>query len=130
MSPPCNHPLGAKIYKEDGTSLWTSALAMLGEDARECQAFENQDKLKVLDDILQLTNEARSSRNTRRWRVKHTTIGALLGKTIRWVDSFKPIGDTVVQYDPVHAALPWPGVRFLLQVRLSLSTRCLFANIG
>ena len=28
----------------------------------------------------------------------------------------KQIGDTVVQYGPGHAALPWAGVRFILQV--------------
>lgn len=26
------------------------------------------------------------------------------------------IGDTIVQYDPGHAALPWAAVRFVLQV--------------
>ena len=40
-------------------------------------------------------------------------------KILRWVDKFKQIGDTIVQYDPGHAALPWAGFRFLLQVCLS-----------
>ena len=35
---------------------------------------------------------------------------------LRWVDNFKQIGDIVVQYDPVHAALPWAGFRILLKV--------------
>lgn len=34
----------------------------------------------------------------------------------RWIDHFKEVVDVAVQYDPVHAALPWAGVRFLLQV--------------
>jgi hypothetical protein len=29
---------------------------------------------------------------------------------------FKQVGDVAVQYDPAHAALPWAGIRFLLQV--------------
>ena len=37
-------------------------------------------------------------------------------KILRWVDNFKQIGDIVVQYDPVHAALPWAGFRILLKV--------------
>lgn len=41
----------------------------------------------------------------------------IVGKILRWVDKFKAIGDIVVQYDPVHAALPWAAFRFLLQVR-------------
>lgn len=40
----------------------------------------------------------------------------LFAKIAKWIDLFKQVGDTVVQYDPVHAALPWAGVRFLLQV--------------
>lgn len=39
----------------------------------------------------------------------------LLEKIAGWVNKFKERGDTVVQYDPVHAALPWAAVRFLLQ---------------
>lgn len=29
---------------------------------------------------------------------------------------FREIGDTLVQYDPGHAALPWAGIRLLLNV--------------
>jgi len=41
----------------------------------------------------------------------------LFSKIVKWIDIFKQVGDAAVQYDPVHAALPWAGVRFLLQVR-------------
>jgi hypothetical protein len=40
----------------------------------------------------------------------------LFGKVVKWIDLFKQVGDAAVQYAPVHAALPWAGVRFLLQV--------------
>lgn len=40
----------------------------------------------------------------------------VLGKMVKWIDHFKKISDIAIQYDPVHAALPWAGVRFLLQV--------------
>jgi hypothetical protein len=43
--------------------------------------------------------------------------GSTLGRVERQVDTFKQIGDVAVQYDPAHAALPWAGIRFLLQVR-------------
>ena len=35
---------------------------------------------------------------------------------LNWIDKFKQVGDIIVQYDPVHAALPWAGFRFLLMV--------------
>lgn len=40
----------------------------------------------------------------------------LADKIITWMDKFKAVGDTVIQIDPMHAALPWAGVRLLLQV--------------
>lgn len=40
----------------------------------------------------------------------------VLAKVAKWVSHFKEVADIAVQYDPVHAALPWAGVRFLLNV--------------
>ncbi|KAF6225376.1 hypothetical protein HO173_012760 [Letharia columbiana] len=40
----------------------------------------------------------------------------IFNKMVIWINMFKQIGDTVVQYGPGHAALPWAGVRFILQV--------------
>jgi hypothetical protein len=37
-------------------------------------------------------------------------------KILAWLDKFKQVGDVAVQYDPQHFALPWAGVRFLLEV--------------
>lgn len=37
-------------------------------------------------------------------------------KVIYWLNRFKDVGDVAVNFDPIHAALPWAGVRFLLQV--------------
>lgn len=35
-------------------------------------------------------------------------------KVITFLQKFKTIGDVAESFDPVHAALPWAGVRFLL----------------
>jgi hypothetical protein len=37
-------------------------------------------------------------------------------KIIVWLDKFKVVGDIAVNVDPMHAGLPWAGIRFLLQV--------------
>jgi hypothetical protein len=47
---------------------------------------------------------------------KEIIIRDQLEKVVEWVNKFKEVGDTAIQYDPVHAALPWAGVRFFLQV--------------
>jgi len=44
-------------------------------------------------------------------------------KILHWIDRFKQIGDIIVQYDPVHAVLPWAGFRFLLKVGLLLQLK-------
>lgn len=38
-------------------------------------------------------------------------------KVVHWLNRFKCVGDVVVNVDPVHAGLPWAGIRFLLEVR-------------
>jgi hypothetical protein len=37
-------------------------------------------------------------------------------KVLAWLDKFKQVGDVAVNFDPHHAALPWAGVRLLLEV--------------
>jgi hypothetical protein len=34
-----------------------------------------------------------------------------------WLDRFKQIRDIAVNADPIHAGLPWVGIRLLLEVR-------------
>jgi len=61
----------------------------------------------------------------KRWRIKGRKgqtiiIRDVLEKIANWIDKFKSIGDQAVSYDPGHAALPWAGIRFILQVCYSI----------
>lgn len=38
-------------------------------------------------------------------------------KVVHWLDRVKAVGDIVVNINPVHAGLPWAGIRLLLEVR-------------
>lgn len=44
------------------------------------------------------------------------TASGILAHVVYSNTKFPPIRDTVVQYDPVHAALIWAGIRLLLHV--------------
>ena len=93
----------------------------MSEEDQKNIDFDGSDKLDILSGLLQVTEESRQECIKKRWRYTRksgeTVIFVdLFGKIIKWIDLFKQIGDTAVQYDPVHAALPWAGVRFLLQV--------------
>ncbi|KAM0714686.1 hypothetical protein Q7P37_009703 [Cladosporium fusiforme] len=42
-----------------------------------------------------------------------------LEKVFRWVKKFVEVGDVAVSFDPVHAALPWAMLRFVLQTSIN-----------
>lgn len=102
-------------------NLWERALEALEKEERANIDLNNTDKLHILQDILTATEEKQRMCLAKRWTYrkgnKEIIIRDQLEKIVRWVDKFKQIGDQVVQYDPSHAALPWAGVRFFLQVR-------------
>ena len=76
----------------------------------------------MLSDLRDETEKARLQCIARRWKYTKKTgetviLRDLLDKVLKWVDLFKQVGDVAVSFDPTHAALPWAGVRFLLQVQ-------------
>ena len=107
----------------DSSDLWAAALNTLSEEDKKLVVFDGQHKLDVLSDLGQLVSNAKEDSIKKRWRFHRPGDGQtvilrdLFSKIVVWIDRFKEVGDIVVQYDPVHAALPWAGVRFLLQVR-------------
>ena len=55
-----------------------------------------------------------------KWGEKEIDMQGTADRLVGWITKFKEIGDIAVQYDPVHAALPWAGVRFILLVRSTI----------
>ena len=51
------------------------------------------------------------------WKGEEVILRDVADKVLWWIQKFRDIGDILVQYDPVHSAIPWAGVRFILQVR-------------
>ena len=93
----------------------------MSEEDRRNINFSRPSKLGILSDLLEVTEKSRKECVKKRWRYTRksgeTVIFVdLFGKIVKWIDIFKQVGDAAVQYDPVHAALPWAGIRFLLQV--------------
>ena len=102
-------------------SIWNQALATLSNDDKAAIETHNMDKLSVLKDVLAAVNEHRRICMQRRLRYRKSNgevviLRDIIDKVAVWVQKFKEIGDIAVQYDPTHAALPWAGVRLLLQV--------------
>jgi hypothetical protein len=102
-------------------NLWQQALHALSDEDKGRLA-DSTEKLDILDEILDQVNAKKEICLLKRWKYTNNKgeiviIRDMLDKITTWIQKFKDIGDIVVQYDPSHAALPWAGIRFLLQVR-------------
>ena len=88
---------------------------------------EDQDALKAglnlhfnFDDLKSTIEKVRGNATSERWRIRsplgEISIREHFDKIVSWVQKFIAIGDTIVTYDPGHAALPWAAMRLILQV--------------
>lgn len=88
------------------------------DERQQLDPFQNS-KLDVLTELLQIADQKRTEAQKKRWKfTRHGrtyVVRDYLEKVIVWVQKFQAVGDVAVQYDPVHAALPWACVRFFLQ---------------
>ncbi|KAF9878883.1 hypothetical protein CkaCkLH20_03783 [Colletotrichum karsti] len=105
-------------------NLWVEAYERLPNELRTSLKAASDPGVDVLEAVLQAAQKRLHEMNDGRWKFKRPGGGAFIvrdamEKVIKWIDRFKAVGDTVVQYDPTHAALPWAAVRFLLQVAVN-----------
>lgn len=102
--------------------LWDVALQSIPTDERAAITQNSSDiKLHVLEDLQTMVKAKRDVCEERNWKFelhgRQIILRDLAEKVIIWIDKFKQVGDIAVSFDPVHAALPWAGVRVLLEVR-------------
>jgi len=102
-------------------SRWVNALNLLDdEDKLQLQPeSKGQDHLDILKDVLELAAEKKRICLQKGWKFKGRNgkvivVREILDRTVTWVQKFKEVGDIAVSHDPIHAALPWAAVRFLL----------------
>lgn len=74
----------------------------------------------LLDAAIQRQKELEKHRWVLRMGGKNIVLRDVAAKIVHWINMFKEMGDIAVNFNPVHAALPWTGVRFLLQVSCRL----------
>ena len=113
---------GARDQNIQVRDLWAEALKTLSkEDQAAFQAHSDLD-LGILQHLCTIAEQKRDDCENRGWKFKlngrQIILRDLAQKIIFWIDKFKEVGDVAANFDPVHVALPWAGVRFLLQVRV------------
>jgi hypothetical protein len=98
--------------------LWSKALESL--EPADHQAIRatstSTDRLQVLQEVLTWSRTCQQTSLQKRWVWKNRKgeviiVCDLFAKMITWIEKVKSIGDTIVQYDPGHAALPWAAAR-------------------
>lgn len=110
------------------TNLWTEAIAQLPAEHKHGINFAQHEKIDILKDLREKAETSRNQFMKLRWKYTRKSgetviIRDVLEKFLRWLDVFKEIGDVAVQYDPTHAALPWAGIRLILQVSAALVSK-------
>lgn len=122
--PPPNSSNNARTDRcqKAAEDLWNEAIQSLSEDDQQRLASLRNDKLDILNAVLDEVEIKKQRCLDKRWTYKGRdgkpkVLRDLCDKTIAWVTKFKALGDTFVKFDVSgQAALPWAGVAFLLQV--------------
>lgn len=107
-----------------GCDLLDKALGLLDERERatiqSCLPSGTDDVESALEDILEAAQEKQKICDDKRWTFTawgHTVrLREEADKVILWLDRFKTVGDIAANADPIHAGLPWAGIRLLLEV--------------
>jgi hypothetical protein len=105
-------------------NLWSEAYNSLNENLKEKAHFPmhlGSNDEDAIPDILKIVEGKKQSCLDQRWQVKigHgkvIVVRDVLERIVKWIDKFKAVGDSAMNFDPVHAALPWAAIRFVLQV--------------
>jgi len=106
---------------------WNDALQRLSKDEQQVimrlQPQQADSNFSMDSIVLELrTKQQACTENSYKFEFqgRRLILRDVAEKAINWINKFKEVGDVAANFDPVHAALPWAGVRFLLQVPITL----------
>jgi len=113
-----------KTTQSSRKTLWDQALDSLSPNEKNSIPLPATIVISSHTDfqtILTAVQEKKTKCEEERWRFIFNGHEYILcdvaDKVYTWLDRFKQIGDIAVSVDPLHAGLPWAGIRLLLQVR-------------
>jgi len=119
-------PKLGKLLQQEADDLWVEASNGLPAEYRQDLGDMNDtdgdksEALEALKRLLKHAMEAKKKNTASQWKLrlgsKEINVREKAEKLVGWIMKFKEVVDVAIQYDPVHAALPWAGVRFILTV--------------
>jgi hypothetical protein len=101
------------------------ALDRLGEEERSVvkkyACFGWDDPKAAIDAAYEEAKRSQDEYKSKEWvwtvRGKKVKLRHIADNVVKFIDKFKGVGDLLSSLDPVHAGLPWAGVKLLLEVR-------------
>ena len=100
-----------------GKGLWAKAYDKLPNELKQHLLVDKQQGLEGVLKVAIDAKEANASNRLKlKWGDKEIDIQESADRLVGWIAKFKEVGDIAMQYNPIHAALPWAGVRFILLV--------------
>jgi hypothetical protein len=118
---PSGKPMSTAI-NDVGKDLWARALDKLDNKDKKLigELTLRPTGTSLMDDIVNLTIKKRDECEKKRWKFslngKDVILRDVAEKVIKWLKVFRDVGDVAVNFDPIHFALPWAGIRFILEV--------------
>jgi hypothetical protein len=117
---------GMEASPEDGTSsgLWEAAFNALSAEDREDLEFARDRKLQP-SEIVRVVELKKQDCVEKQWVLYTNKAGDkvpvrdVLAKVVDWIEKFKQVADTAVQFDPGHAAIPWAVIKMLFSVAVN-----------
>ena len=114
----------APVSNTQSRNLLDKALGLLKERERaiiQKNILPNTNDIgSALGDVLKAAQEKQKVCDDKRWtftiRGRSVMLREEADEVIMWLDRFKAVGDIAVNVDPIHAGLPWAGIRLLLEV--------------
>ena len=108
--------------------LWNLAIKKLSEEEKSAILTIGLDsKLDILQHLITEVINKQTEFEAKRWKFdfngRQIIPRDLFQKILFAMEKFKQVGDLAVNVDPVHASLPWAGVRFLLEVGLEIAQK-------
>ena len=105
---------------------WDEVLQLLNPEqqtvVRQYTCSELPDITLKLDGAYAAATEKRLQCEAKRWTYdfggKTIRLSDAIDSVVSCLNRFKAVGDVAVNADPVHAGLPWAGIRLLLEVCL------------
>jgi hypothetical protein len=133
LSPPSAEPVATRSSSQQATSNSSTSYNLLDEALKRLSDHDratlqnhilpnSSDIDLALKQALAAAQEKRRCCDEKRWTFtfagRAVTLKEEADKVVRWLDRFKAVGDVAANANPVHAGLPWTGIRLLLEVRI------------